>query len=309
MRVRVIGAARARGETFVDGLLLEEHAFGAGDAAAARETVAQGHLDGVLRTRGVCGRKRTRGFIGCGHDGRARGLTPTAGGDELTGGWSDGDVGASITLAALVSMPMVFSVGPLLDPHVAREVAASARIVVASSSMPIRDIEWYAPTGDGLLVYANRGANGIDGVMATAIGVASELGRVTALVGDVAFVHDLSSLALLASRGLDIRIVVTNNDGGAIFSYLPQAVSVKPVTFEKLFGTPHGTDIVAVASGFGLPVDVPRDVDALRIALTQPGPRVIVVETDRAEDHAVHGRLNSAIREAVDAVLSSGGDS
>lgn len=208
--------------------------------------------------------------------------------------------------AAIVS---TLSVGPLLDPHVAREVAASARIVVASSSMPIRDIEWYAPTGDGLLVYANRGANGIDGVMATAIGVASELGRVTALVGDVAFVHDVSSLALLASRGLDIRIVVTNNDGGAIFSYLPQATVVKPVIFEKLFGTPHGTDIEAVARGFGLPVDVPRDVDALRFALTQPGPRVIVVATDRTEDHAVHGRLNSAISEAVDAVLSSGGDS
>jgi 2-succinyl-5-enolpyruvyl-6-hydroxy-3-cyclohexene-1-carboxylate synthase len=81
---------------------------------------------------------------------------------------------------------------------------------------------------------------------------------------------------------------------------------VKPETFEKLFGTPHGTDIVAVARGFGLPVDVPRDVTSLRSALSQSGPRVIVVETDRTEDHAVHGRLNSAISDAVHAVLASG---
>ncbi|MFM7411183.1 MAG: thiamine pyrophosphate-dependent enzyme, partial [Actinomycetota bacterium] len=179
----------------------------------------------------------------------------------------------------------------------------SARIVVASSSMPIRDLEWYAPTGDGLLVYANRGANGIDGVVATAIGVASELGAVTAYLGDVAFVHDVSSLATLATRGLDVRIVVTNNDGGAIFSYLPQATSVATDTFEKLFGTPHGTDIAAVARGFGLRVATPKDVGALREALAAPGPSVIIVDTDRDEDHAVHGRLNAAISDAVDASL------
>ena len=192
----------------------------------------------------------------------------------------------------------------LCDPHVAREVAAAARIVVASSSMPIRDIEWYAPTGDGLLVYANRGANGIDGVIATAIGVAIELGAVTAYVGDVAFVHDVSSLAMLAARGLDVRIVVTNNDGGAIFSYLPQASTVSAATFEKLFGTPHGTDIAAVARGFGLRVEQPRSVGELREALAAPGPSVVVVNTDRTVDHAVHGRLNAAISEAVDSALA-----
>lgn len=191
----------------------------------------------------------------------------------------------------------------LLDPHVAREVAASARIVVASSSMPIRDIEWYAPTGDGLLVYANRGANGIDGVIATAIGVACELGAVTAFIGDVAFVHDVSSLAMLAARALDVRIVVTNNDGGAIFSYLPQATTVAHDTFEKLYGTPHGSDVAAVAHGFGLRVATPKLVGDLREALATPGPSVIVVNTDRDEDHAVHDRLNGAISDAVDAAL------
>ena len=194
--------------------------------------------------------------------------------------------------------------GALLDPHVAREVAASARIVFASSSMPIRDIEWYAPTGDGLLVYANRGANGIDGVIATAIGVATELGAVTVYLGDVAFLHDVSSLAMLATRGLDLRVVVTNNDGGAIFSYLPQATSVSADTFEKLFGTPHGIDIGAVARGFGLRVESPSSIGELRKALAVPGPSVTLVNTDRTEDHAVHGRLNAAISAAVDSVLA-----
>lgn len=191
----------------------------------------------------------------------------------------------------------------LLDPHVAREVAASTRIVVASSSMPIRDVEWYASTDDGLLVYANRGANGIDGVIATAIGVASELGAVTAYLGDVAFLHDVSSLAMLATRNLDVRVVVTNNDGGAIFSYLPQATIVDTQSFEKLFGTPHGTDLAAVARGFGLKVATPQNVVELREALAAPGPSVVIVDTDRNENLAVHGRLNAAISEAVDAAL------
>lgn len=211
--------------------------------------------------------------------------------------WGEAEAAAE---AAIVE---TLATGGLLDPHVAREVAAATRIVVASSSMPIRDIEWYASTDDGLLVYANRGANGIDGVVATAIGVASELGAVTAYVGDVAFLHDVSSLSMLARRGLDVRVVVTNNDGGAIFSYLPQATTVAADTFEKLFGTPHGTDLAAVARGFGLRVATPKDVMELRGALADPGPSVVIVDTDRDEDLAVHGRLNAAISDAVDAAL------
>ena len=214
-----------------------------------------------------------------------------------SGAWRNAEEAAETSIVATLADDV------LCDPRVAREVAASARIVVASSSMPIRDIEWYAPTGDGLLVYANRGANGIDGVIATAIGVASELGAVTVYVGDEAFVHDVSSLAMLVGRGLDVRIVVANNDGGAIFSYLPQASTVDSGTFEKLFGTPHGTDIGAIARGFGLRVENPRSVTELRAALASLGPSVIVVDTDRAESHAVHGRLNVAIGEAVDAAL------
>ena len=188
----------------------------------------------------------------------------------------------------------------LTEPHVARAVAEASRIAVVSSSMPIRDIEWFAPTGDGLLVYANRGANGIDGVIATAIGVASELGSATVYLGDVAFVHDSSSLAMLAARDLALRIVVTDNDGGGIFSFLPQASVVAESRFEQLFGTPHGTDLAALARAHGLTVHEPATLDELRDALSRGGTSVTVVRTDRRANVELHARLHAAIAAAVD---------
>lgn len=190
----------------------------------------------------------------------------------------------------------------LTDPHVARAVAAASRLAVVSSSMPIRDIEWFAPTGDGLLVYANRGANGIDGVIATAIGVASELGAVTVFLGDVAFLHDSSSLAMLAARDLQLRIVVTDNDGGGIFSFLPQAAAVDDHRFEQLFGTPHGTDIAALSRAHGVAVYEPTTAEELRDALSRGGTSVTVVRTDRRANVELHGRLHAAIASAVDSV-------
>ena len=194
----------------------------------------------------------------------------------------------------------------LTDPHVARAIAAKSRIAVVSSSMPIRDIEWYASTGDGLLVYSNRGANGIDGVVATAIGVASELGAVTAYVGDVAFLHDLSSLAMLASRNIDLRIVVTDNDGGGIFSFLPQAEAMPHGPFEKLFGTPHSTKLEVVASGFGLRVETPTTHTELLNSLSATGTRVIIVRTNRNENVKLHERLNSAVASSIDEDFRAG---
>ena len=188
----------------------------------------------------------------------------------------------------------------LTEPHVARAVAAASRIAVVSSSMPIRDIEWFAPTGDGLLVYANRGANGIDGVIATAIGVASELGSATVFLGDVAFLHDSSSLSMLATRDLSLRIVVTDNDGGGIFSFLPQASAVSDERFELLFGTPHGTNLAAVARAHGLTVHEPKTNEELKDALSRGGTSVTVVRTDRRANVELHSRLHGAISAAVD---------
>ena len=111
------------------------------------------------------------------------------------------------------------------DPAVARTVLGSlpadADLVVASS-MPIRDVEWFGGTTDAR-VLANRGANGIDGVVSTAIGVALGGRPTVALVGDLAFLHDTNALLGAAERDVSLTVVVVDNDGGAIFSFLPQA--------------------------------------------------------------------------------------
>src|SRR5690606_37761106 len=110
------------------------------------------------------------------------------------------------------------------EPGVARALTGcvpEGTAIVVSSSMPVRDVEWYGTPRD-LRVLANRGANGIDGVVSTAVGVALANRRIGAptvvLVGDVAFLHDSNALLGLAARDLDLTIVVVDNDGGGIFS-------------------------------------------------------------------------------------------
>jgi 2-succinyl-5-enolpyruvyl-6-hydroxy-3-cyclohexene-1-carboxylate synthase len=176
-----------------------------------------------------------------------------------------------------------------------------------SSSMPVRDVERYAAPRPGLRIVANRGANGIDGVVSTAVGVAAGTGAPTALlVGDVAFLHDTNGLLGAAGRGVDLVCVVVDNDGGGIFSFLPQARTVPSERFERLFGTPHGLDLVAVAAAHGADArpagpDLAADV---REALAKGGVHVLVVRTDRAANVEHHRRLDEAVAAAVEAALA-----
>ena len=119
------------------------------------------------------------------------------------------------------------------------------------------------------------------------------------LLGDVAFCHDASSLTALQSRGLDLTIVVTDNDGGAIFSFLPQASSLPGDRFEQLFGTPHGTDIVAVARAFGLRAYDAETAEVLSAAFDEPDTCVVRVPSDRARNVDVHAALNGAVVDAL----------
>jgi 2-succinyl-5-enolpyruvyl-6-hydroxy-3-cyclohexene-1-carboxylate synthase len=181
----------------------------------------------------------------------------------------------------------------LTEPDVARAVSMFDGLAVVASSMPIRDIEWFGSTGQRARVLCNRGANGIDGTVATAIGAAMATGEpVVVLLGDVALLHDQSALSALAQRSVDVRIIVIDNDGGGIFSFLPQAALLAPDRFEQLFGTPHGTDLCAVGAAHGLPVATVTTAAELHSWLQHPGPWLVRVPSTRDGNFAVHRQLN-----------------
>ena len=166
--------------------------------------------------------------------------------------------------------------------------------------MPIRDIEWFAAPRDGLQVYANRGVNGIDGVVSTAIGVALSTNRTTfLLIGDLAFLHDSNSLINVVARNIDLRIILVDNCGGGIFSFLPQATSMDSSKFEKVFGTPHNSDLMLLAKAHGLKTTLVTTLEQLLEAMTIEGPQVIQISTDRGENVRVHERINQMVSVAI----------
>jgi 2-succinyl-5-enolpyruvyl-6-hydroxy-3-cyclohexene-1-carboxylate synthase len=176
--------------------------------------------------------------------------------------------------------------------------------------MPIRDVEAFGlPRDRPPLVLANRGANGIDGVVSTALGVAlASEGPTVALVGDLAFFHDVSALMRSERLDADLTVVIADNGGGGIFSFLPPASALDGATFDRLFGTPQTSDPAAVAAGFGWAVDdLAPGVGAgafdhvLDHRITSGGLSVICVRLPgRSENVAAHDRAHTAIIRAVD---------
>ena len=188
---------------------------------------------------------------------------------------------------------------PATEPAVGRALGSIGGSLVVSSSMPVRDVEWFGAAST-TAVFSNRGANGIDGVIASAIGIAAGSSAPTVLlIGDVAFCHDQSSLTALRQRQLPLTIVVVDNDGGGIFSFLPQASTLGAERFEQLFGTPHGTDVAMVAAAHGLrAVDVDT-VGALRAAVADPAVQVVRVRSERVRNVADHDALYRAVGAAL----------
>jgi 2-succinyl-5-enolpyruvyl-6-hydroxy-3-cyclohexene-1-carboxylate synthase len=216
--------------------------------------------------------------------------------------WRAVDDVAETTIASVLA-----SLVELNEPAVARTVMSSlpadARLVVASS-MPVRDLEWYARPRRDVAVHANRGANGIDGTLSTAIGIALASRAPTAvLLGDVAFLHDSTALIGMRERGIDLTAIVIDNDGGGIFSFLPQATQVEHERFEQLFGTPHGVKVEELAAAHGIASLTIEDPDAIgpsvRSTLDTGGVWLVVVRTDRAANATVHAELNAAVAAAL----------
>lgn len=182
-------------------------------------------------------------------------------------------------------------------------------ILWAGSSMPVRDLDsWLPGSGRAIRPLANRGANGIDGVVSSALGAAAAgVGRVALVVGDLSFLHDLNALAAAKLHGLSATIVLVNNDGGGIFSFLPQASADAPgvglpAHYEELFGTPHGIDLAPVIGALGgvhRPVAAPRLRAALAESLAATGVTVLELRTERARNVELHRDAAAAVAAAL----------
>ncbi len=217
-----------------------------------------------------------------------------------TRAWADADARAAEAIEG------VLGEGPLLEALIARTLCASMTsesALYVSNSMPVRDIDGFAASsGDGPTVYSNRGASGIDGLISCADGVAST-GTPTVLhIGDVALLHDAGGLLHAARHGHELTLVVPNNDGGGIFSFLPVA-NVAGVGFEELFHTAHGTDL----SGFGgfggirhHRVDsVDQLVKTLDDCVHRSGVDIVEIPVDREANLAQHRAVSAAVAVAL----------
>lgn len=216
--------------------------------------------------------------------------------------WRAASAAAAAAIGDVLDDPATVS-EPFVARALLRSMPGDSELVVASS-MPVRDLEWYATPRADVRVHANRGANGIDGTISTAIGVAIASGRPTAvLLGDIAFLHDSTALAGITQRAIDLTIVVIDNDGGGIFSFLPQADAVRNETFEQLFGTPHGVKPEDLAAAHGIVSLVIEDPEAfgpsVRSTMADGGVWLVVVRTDRTENVKVHQQLNDAVARAL----------
>ncbi|MCT9930320.1 2-succinyl-5-enolpyruvyl-6-hydroxy-3-cyclohexene-1-carboxylic-acid synthase [Planotetraspora sp. A-T 1434] len=190
----------------------------------------------------------------------------------------------------------------LTEPRLARDLAdllPNGSLLVCGSSMPIRDLDQAMRPRRGLRLMANRGASGIDGMVSTSIGAAlAHNGPAYALIGDLTLLHDQNGLILGPREPRpDLCLVVVNNDGGGIFSLLPQAALEAP--FERVFGTPHGVDLAYVAAAAGVPYTLVSDVEELPKAIKGEGLRMVEARTDRRRNAAVHAAMRDAVRAAM----------
>jgi 2-succinyl-5-enolpyruvyl-6-hydroxy-3-cyclohexene-1-carboxylate synthase len=214
--------------------------------------------------------------------------------------WPERWTGAQHAMGASVLRELE-SLDELSEPGVWVELASHLRDgdqVLAASSMPVRDQEAFLPPGrERVRFLSNRGANGIDGLVSTAAGLAADGARTWAVLGDLALVHDLGGLAL-AARTPRLRLLVLDNGGGGIFHFLPQADAVSEAEFEALLGTPPGLDLSAAAGLFGLSVATAANPDQLRGALAGDA-RVVIVQLDRHRNVEVHRRLSAVAASAL----------
>jgi 2-succinyl-5-enolpyruvyl-6-hydroxy-3-cyclohexene-1-carboxylate synthase len=216
--------------------------------------------------------------------------------------WRAADRQARAALEEAMSVESRFST-PQLASSLWRLLPEAATLY-AANSMAIRELDAFAgPRRSRLQVLANRGVNGIDGQVSAALGAAAALGVPTVLwCGDLALLHDVSGLLAGRLHGADLTIVVSNDDGGGIFEYLPVAGIVPRAVFEEMFAVPHGLDLGELATGLGWESSRVESAASFEVALSRAlvgGRHVIEVPVDRAANTAFHGRVFEAVRVAL----------
>ena len=225
---------------------------------------------------------------------------PERGGSGWLRSWATADGAAAEALGDFLGAG-----DDLTEPFAARELAAAlpdGSNLVVGSSMPVRDLDAVMEPRTGIHIYGNRGANGIDGFVSTALGIAVASRKPTAaLCGDLTLLHDQNGLLATRSLHASCVFVVINNDGGGIFSFLEQADC--PEHFERVFGTPHGADLESVAhvSGCGFErvttASVLRDSVVTRLELG--GVHLVEVQTDRSRNVTDHSDMYAATGNAL----------
>ena len=221
---------------------------------------------------------------------------------EWGAAWARAEAAAQAVLASVAAEPAFEGA----FTRVITETLTSAQALFVASSMPVRDLEYLAPVRtDGPRVLANRGANGIDGTLSTALGVAHGGAPAVLLTGDLALLHDTNGFLVSAKLKGSLTVVVINNNGGGIFGHLPVAQFNPP--FEEYWATPQQVDFAKLCAAYDVPhssVAVPGELRTLlRSQVGEPGVRVIEVRTDRTKDAATRQRLFAeAARAAGDAV-------
>jgi 2-succinyl-5-enolpyruvyl-6-hydroxy-3-cyclohexene-1-carboxylate synthase len=222
--------------------------------------------------------------------GRLRPGASTVAGSPFANAWLEAERGVRAAVDGHLD-----GLDELSEPGVWTALSGALRdgdSVLAASSMPVRDLELFLRPGpEGVRFASNRGANGIDGLVSTAAGLAAGSGsRTWAVLGDLALFHDLGGLA--AAREVpQLRLIVVDNAGGGIFHFLPQAESMDGPEFEALLGTPSGLDPAAAGELFGLSCESPETPAELDEALAGDA-RLIVVRTDRPRNLELHRELS-----------------
>lgn len=184
----------------------------------------------------------------------------------------------------------------LSEPAIAHLLEQKNSALFLGNSMPIRDANCYLPVVSGP-VFANRGLSGIDGNIATICGIAIGMQKHTiGLLGDLSFLHDLNSLALIAKSPYPCTLIVINNQGGGIFSFLPldQPKTIK----ETFFATAHEISFSSAAELFSLPYYAPQDLISLKKLLQQdPHSCIIELTTNRERNFLDHKQIEDLLSE------------